>query len=146
MWRLEPEFEAERPEATVPWNGVEGVSVNPEDEIRHRQVWAKIARKERKNQTKKEKVDGEAPGDEGAEIQSPQRRVIRVESEETLDYVRASLELDGTGPHAVKNWQWKADVEKTAHRGSLWRMLGKDQYIQGMWEYLSLERVKAKSF
>ena len=25
-------------------------------------------------------------------------------------------------------------------------MLGKDQYIQGMWEYFSLERAKAKKF
>ena len=38
VWRLEPEGEAERPEATVPGNGVEGVSVNPEGEGRHRQV------------------------------------------------------------------------------------------------------------
>ena len=33
---------------------------------------------------------------------------------------------------------------KKAHRGRLWRTHGKDQYIQGMWEYFSLERVKAK--
>ena len=51
MWRLKPEGEAARTEATVPWNGVEGVSVNPEGESRHVQVRAKIARKERENQT-----------------------------------------------------------------------------------------------
>ena len=28
VWRLEPQGESERPEATAPWNGVEGVSVN----------------------------------------------------------------------------------------------------------------------
>ena len=28
------------------------------------------------------------PGEEGAEIQSPKRKIIRVESEETQDYVR----------------------------------------------------------
>ena len=44
----------------------------------------------------------------------------------------------------LKNWQWKAVVEKKAHRGRLWRTLGKDQSIQGMCEYFSLERVKAK--
>ena len=38
VWRLEPEGEAERPEATVPVNGVEGVSMNPEGEGRHGQV------------------------------------------------------------------------------------------------------------
>ena len=35
----------------------------------------------------------------------------------------------------LKNWQWYAVVEKKAHRGRLWRVLVKDQYIQGMWEY-----------
>ena len=39
----------ERPEATVPWNKVKGVSVNPEGEGRHEQVRAKITRKERKS-------------------------------------------------------------------------------------------------
>ena len=46
----------------------------------------------------------------------------------------------------LQNWQWYAIVEKKAHRGRLWRMLGKDQYIKGMWEYFSLERVTAKQF
>ena len=41
----------------------------------------------------KEKVGGKAPGGEGAEIQSPKRKVIRVESEETQDHVRESLNL-----------------------------------------------------
>ena len=69
VWRLEPEGEAERPGAAVPWNG------------RHGQ---KSQRRTEKIQTKmEEKVDGEAPGDEGAEIQSPKRKVIRMESEET---------------------------------------------------------------
>ena len=46
-WRLEPEGEAERQEATVPWNVAEGFSVNPQGEGRHEQVRAKIRRKER---------------------------------------------------------------------------------------------------
>ena len=49
VWRLEPEGEAERPEATVPWNEAEGVPVNPEGEGRHDQVLAKVIRKEREN-------------------------------------------------------------------------------------------------
>ena len=44
VWRLEPEVGAERPEATVPWKGAEGVSVNPEGESRHWQARAKITR------------------------------------------------------------------------------------------------------
>ena len=35
-----------------------------------------------------DKVNGKAPDDEGAEVQSPKRKVNRVESEETQDYVR----------------------------------------------------------
>ena len=32
VWRLEPDGEAEKPEAAAPWSGVKGVSVNPEGE------------------------------------------------------------------------------------------------------------------
>ena len=39
------------------------------------------------------KVNGKAPWDPGAEVQSPKRNIIRVESEETQDYVRDSLNL-----------------------------------------------------
>ena len=68
--------------------------MNPEGESRHGQVQAKMARKERENQTKmEEKINEKALGDEGAEVQSPKRKVIRVESEETQDYVRESLNL-----------------------------------------------------
>ena len=44
------------------------------------------------------------------------------------------------GDAPLTKWQWYAVVEKKAHRGRLWRMLVKDQNIQGMWEYFSLER------
>ena len=155
-----------------------------------------------------EEADGKALGEEGAEILSPKRKVIRAESEETQDYVKESLNLirdeaeetsflpsafsitqrpkfwcdnrcsdnalkfwqfasvvveDGKesytanlcqqcynesmtakGLASVKNWQWKAVVEKKAHRGRLKRMLGKDQFLQGWWEYVSLDRVKGK--
>ena len=54
--------------------------------------------------------------------------------------------LDAKGLAPLKNLQWKAVVDKKAHRGRKWRMLGKDQYIQGMWQYFSIERLKAKKF
>ena len=44
----------------------------------------------------------------------------------------------------LKSWQWQAVVEKKAHRGRLWRMLEKDQFTHGMWEYFYLARAKAK--
>ena len=37
-------------------------------------------------------------------------------------------------------------MDKKAHRGKLWQMLGKDQFIQGPWAYFSLARAKAKKF
>ena len=89
VWRLEPEEKAEKPEATGLWSEVKGDSVNPEGESRPRHVWAKMARKERDNQKRVEKkVSEKAPWEEGAEVQSPKSKVIRVESEETQDHVR----------------------------------------------------------
>ena len=94
MWGLEPEGGAERPEATAKWNEAKGVSVNPEGEGCHEHVRAKITRKEKENQAMMEgKVDGKAPCEECAEIQSQKRKVIRVESEETQDHVRNKLNL-----------------------------------------------------
>ena len=55
VWRLEPEGEAEKSEATAPWSGVKGVSVNPEGESCRGQVRAKMA-KERKVKTGKHLV------------------------------------------------------------------------------------------
>ena len=64
----------------------EKASVNPEGESRHRQARAKMARKERENRTRMEKkANGKALWIEGAEVQSPKRKVVRVESEETQD-------------------------------------------------------------
>ena len=90
VWRLEMKGEAEKLEAIGLGSEVKGVSVNLEGESRHRHVRAKMARKERENSRIMEKnFNGKAPWDEGAEVQSPKRNlVIRVESEETQDYVR----------------------------------------------------------
>ena len=164
---------------------MKGVSVNPEGQSRHRHARAKMARKERENQTVMEKKVN--TWDEGAEVQSPKWNVIRVESEETQDYVRdlfsvsreeveeisfvpsaliisrgpmfwcdnrcsdkalrfwqfglvfvddvkesctvnlcqqcCNERLTGQGLAPSKSWQWKAVVEKKAHRRRQWRML-----------------------
>ena len=82
------------PEVTFLWNEAERVSVNPEGESHHEQTRAKITRKEREDQAKmKRKADRHARGEDDEEIQSPRKKVIRVESEETQDYVRESLNL-----------------------------------------------------
>ena len=57
-----------------------------------------------------------------------------------------NVRLTAQGQAPLKSWQWKAVVEQKAHRGRLWKMLGKDEFIQGMWEYFPLERAKAKQF
>ena len=76
-WRLEPEGATETPETIVLWSEVDGVTVKPDGEDRHQRVQAKSSGRE-----------SEAPGEEGEEVKSPKRKVIRVESEETQDYVR----------------------------------------------------------
>ena len=43
-------------------------------------------------------------------------------------------------------WQLYEFVEKKAHHGRLWKMLGKDQYMREMWESYSCERSKIKNF
>ena len=85
------EGEAEKPEATVLWNEAEGVSVNAEGESHHEQTRAKITIREREDQFQMErKADREALGEEGKEIRSPKKKVIRVESQETQVYWRES--------------------------------------------------------
>ena len=85
-WRLESEGETETLEVTVLWNEAEGVSVNPEGGSHHEQTQAKSTRREREDQAKMErKEDRNVPGEEGEEIKSPKRKVIRVESEETQE-------------------------------------------------------------
>ena len=81
-WRLEPEGETETPKVIVWWNEAEGVPVNPDGEGHREQARAKSPRRER-----------EAPGEEGEEAKAPKRKVIRVESEETQDYVKGAMDL-----------------------------------------------------
>ena len=76
-WRLEPEGEAEVPEIIIVSDAVEGTNVDLDGESRHEQSEANFSRR-----------DGEVPGEEGEELTSPKRNVIRVETEETQDYVR----------------------------------------------------------
>ena len=77
VWRLEPEGETEVPEIIVVSDAGESTHVDLGCKSHHEQAEANISRRER-----------EVPGEEGEEIKSPKRKVIRVESEETQDYVR----------------------------------------------------------
>ena len=73
-WRVESGGETETPETIVLWNEVEGVPMTSDGDER---VQAKSSR-----------VDSEGSGEEGEEVKSPKRKVIRVEPEETQDHVR----------------------------------------------------------
>ena len=46
----------------------------------------------------------------------------------------------------LTNVQWREVVEKKAYRGRMWKMMGKEPYLRGMWEHFSCERSKAKKF
>ena len=83
-WRLEPEGEEEKPEVTVLWNEAEGGRA---DTSKHHE------KGKTRSSDSKRRAYRNAPGEEGEEIQSQKKKVIRVESEETQDYVRESLDL-----------------------------------------------------
>ena len=82
-WRLEPQGGTETLENKVVSNGVEGVHVDPNGEGHHERDHVNNSRRQ-----------SDASGEEGEEIRSPKRKVIRVESEETLDYVREANDLN----------------------------------------------------
>ena len=70
----------EKLEVVGPWSGTEGGSVEPERKVSHEES-------EKPKEAEME-MDGDVPQEESVEIQSPKRKVIRVETEETQDYVR----------------------------------------------------------
>ena len=46
----------------------------------------------------------------------------------------------------LTNVKWRQVVEKKAYRGRMWKMMGKEPYLRGMWEHFSCERSKANKF
>ena len=75
---LEPEGETETPETVVLLSEVE------------RTLVVKVAMSEYRRSSR---TECETPGEEGEEVKSPKRKVIRVESEETPDCVREAMDL-----------------------------------------------------
>ena len=41
--------------------------------------------------------------------------------------------LKAKGEKTLTNWQWRQFAGQKAHRGRLWKMVGKDQHVRGMW-------------
>ena len=50
------------------------------------------------------------------------------------------------GELRLNSWQWRAVVEKKAHRGRIWRMMGHEQFTRGVWEYFTLKCAEARKF
>ena len=46
----------------------------------------------------------------------------------------------------MTNVQWRGVVEKKAYRGRMWKMMGKEPHLRGMWEYFLQERSRVKRF
>ena len=65
------------PEISIVSDAVESTNVELDGKSRSEQAEERSSKRER-----------EVPGEEGEEIKSPKGKVIRVESEETQDYVR----------------------------------------------------------
>ena len=42
--------------------------------------------------------------------------------------------------------QKEKTLEKNAYRGRKWKMMRKEPYLRGMWEYVLQERIKVKRF
>ena len=93
-WSIDLEGEVEKLEVTGPWSGTEGDSVDPKGEVGHRSDRTKASREEKERLKEDEtEVDGDAPQGKSAERQSLKRKVIRLESEETQDYVCGMLAI-----------------------------------------------------
>ena len=54
--------------------------------------------------------------------------------------------LQAKGEEPLSNVQWRQVVEKKAYRGRMWKMMGKEPCVRGMWEYFLQERSRVKRF
>ena len=54
--------------------------------------------------------------------------------------------LAAKGEKPLSNVQRRQAVEKKAYRGRMWKIMGKEPYLRGMWEHFLQERSTAKRF
>ena len=52
--------------------------------------------------------------------------------------------LKAKGDNPLTRWQWYEFVEKEAHRGRLWKIMGKAQHVREMWQYFCQQRSRVK--
>ena len=48
------------------------------------------------------------------------------------------------GKQPLTLWERKVVVENKAHRGKLWKVLGSEQFLRGIWEYLTHKKGRSK--
>ena len=98
-WSIHLEGEMEKLEVVGPWCGTEGGSVDPKRKMGHRSARTNITKEESEEPKGAEmEVDDAVPQEASVEIQCPKRKVIRLESEETQDYVRETLAIEDRSP------------------------------------------------
>ena len=91
-WSIDLEGEVKKVEVRGPWSVTEGDSVETKGEVGHKSDRTKVAREEKEKLKQDEmEVDVDASQGECVETKSSKRKVIRVESEETQDYVCGML-------------------------------------------------------
>ena len=88
-------------------------------------------------------------------VSVPQKMMFRCDkpcSEKSLSYRQLASVVIYEGESYTTNVcqktivQWTQVVEYKAHRGRIWRMVGKEPYVRGMWEYFLHERNRVKRF
>ena len=190
------------------WNTASGGWSQREKQRCQRSLSCKAAANRQKKDLLEEKEKHLAQGVE--EIRSPQKKVIRVEPEETQDYVREAksaeqeeveerifvpsaksvpqkplfrcdnqcsektlshwqlasvvidegeesyttnlcqmcfhISLKAKGEKPLTDVQWRQAVQKKAYPGRIWRMMGKEPYARGMWEYFLQDRNRVQRF
>ena len=54
--------------------------------------------------------------------------------------------LQAKGEKPPTSVKWRQVVEKKAYQGNMWKIIGKEPYLRGLWEHFSCERSKAKKY
>ena len=94
-WSMDLEGDVEKLEVEGPWSVTEGNSVEPKGEVGHMPDRTKVAREE-KEKLKEDWMEVDVDASRGKSVEtksSKERKVIRVESEETQDCVCGLLAI-----------------------------------------------------
>ena len=147
-WRLEPEGETEVPEIIIVSGAVQSIYVDLDGKSHREQAETNISRRER-----------EVPGEEGEEIKSPKRKVIRVEPEETQDYTREAKSAEqeevkerifvSSALSVPQKMMFRCDKQCSEKSLSCWQLAsvvkneGEELYTTNLWQKCFNKSLKA---